>query len=402
MRDMIDRGKPSVEDRSPVRRATRGIQQFIQSRGWVEGQRLPAEEALAQQFNVSRSTLRKALDELSQQGHVRREPHRGCVVATHGESDSTLVSRAVAVINDLHPPSDSSPAERSSAGIKQGMLDAANHLRRTALLMSLDSITSATTRQLIDARPQGLVMLCWRVCSPEARQFAALFHKAKIPVVAFGMDDVPEAVAGYDRVSSDHESGTRKLLELLARQGRKRVLRLWTPPSTVHWIAAHNLAYETSAPALGLKSLPPVYVPGIPEQQDGDLQAFNARTRHFAGYLAEHLSPARRVDAVMVATDSEVYNVAAACRLLGCRPGEDILITGYDNYWSMAVERKFEPAIPFATVDKRNSTIGAELIRLLDERIAHRSKRAPQFCRVEQDAIESHIYQAHGVRGRGP
>ena len=395
---MADIAEESIEERSPVQRAVRGVYRLIRGSRWTEGQRLPAEEALADLLKVSRSTVRKALDVLSQQGVVRRERNRGCIVLRNEEPEAALVSRAVVVVNDLLSPSETSREGASSHGIKQGMLDAAEQLGRTAFLMPVSSIQPSTTRQLMDARPQGLVMLCWRACSPDARRFSALIHEAGIPVVAFGMDEVPEAVARYDRVATDHESGTRKLLELLARRGCRRILRVWTPPGDCTWIAAHNRAYEKTVPALGLEVLPPVYIPGIPEQRD-DVDAFNGRVRHFVGYLAEYLVAANPVDAIMVATDSESFNVASACRLLGRRPGVDVLITGYDNYWPMAFERKFEPTVPFATVDKNNALIGAELIRLLDERIAGPSARPPQFRCVEQEVMETHVFQASATPG---
>ncbi len=46
------------------------------------GDRLPSEADLVAEFGVSRTTARRALDELRRQGLVRREPGRGTFLAS--------------------------------------------------------------------------------------------------------------------------------------------------------------------------------------------------------------------------------------------------------------------------------------------------------------------------------
>lgn len=377
--------------RSPIQRTLDGIRRLIQAGGLKAGQRLPAEDALAAQFAVSRSTVRKALEALSDEGVVRREPHRGCVVARETESDTA--THAIVVVNNLLFSSPNfQQGGGSSAGIQQGILHAAHALDRTALLVPIRFLDEAAAQRLLRSRPAGLAMLCWGQEGGRARRLSELFHAAGIPVTAYGMEAYPEAVERYDRVQSDHESGIAQLLGLLARNGRRRALRVWTAPAETPWIAAHNRAYERVVPTLGMDLLPALQLPGIPPRVEDDPKVFEMRTRLFAGYLAEHLhGQSAPPDAILVATDSETFPVAAACRILGLRPGEDILITGYDNYWHMAFERAFEPSVPFATVDKRNAAIGGELIRLLDQRIARPEGLPPQCSLVGQQVIEVNL-----------
>ena len=57
------------------------------------------------------------------------------------------------------------------------------------------------------------------------------------------------------------------------------------------------------------------------------------------------------------------------------------------------------PAIrPFASVDKRNADIGAEMIRLLSGRIADGNQASPRLSRIEQVAVEVN-YRQNGARG---
>ena len=55
-------------------------EQLIASGDWQEGDRLPPERQLCRDFDVSRSTLRQALDELEERGLISRHQGRGTFV----------------------------------------------------------------------------------------------------------------------------------------------------------------------------------------------------------------------------------------------------------------------------------------------------------------------------------
>ena len=48
---------------------------------WKPNDQLPTEDELGEQFGVSKATVRQALRDLAQSGHVRREQGRGTFVA---------------------------------------------------------------------------------------------------------------------------------------------------------------------------------------------------------------------------------------------------------------------------------------------------------------------------------
>jgi GntR family transcriptional regulator len=56
------------------------ILEEIQAGRWEPGARLPTEDALIARFHVSKITIRQALRELAQMGHIRREQGRGTFV----------------------------------------------------------------------------------------------------------------------------------------------------------------------------------------------------------------------------------------------------------------------------------------------------------------------------------
>jgi GntR family transcriptional regulator len=77
-----------------VTEAYRKLREQLRRRAFPPGSRLPGERELAARVGVSRSTLRKALDLLDEEGSLDRSPQRGWFVPPRfvGEPPSTLQS----------------------------------------------------------------------------------------------------------------------------------------------------------------------------------------------------------------------------------------------------------------------------------------------------------------------
>lgn len=81
MAELPSRG---IDRRSPLPlyfQVKEAIQEEITSGRWAVGERIPSEPELCRHFRLSRSTVRQALDELENEGLVRRERGRGAFVA---------------------------------------------------------------------------------------------------------------------------------------------------------------------------------------------------------------------------------------------------------------------------------------------------------------------------------
>jgi DNA-binding LacI/PurR family transcriptional regulator len=121
-----------------------------------------------------------------------------------------------------------------------------------------------------------------------------------------------------------------------------------------------------------------VYVNNLSPRNGNSPENLDQRARQYAGFLIEWLRGPDAADAILVATDADLYPVARACRLCGREPGRDVLLAGYDNFWEACWEREHEPLVPAATVDKDNHACGVALVDLLLERIAGRLPAEPQ------------------------
>lgn len=368
---------PALIQDSPRLRVVRGLRDDVATGRLARQDRIPAESRLAHRFGVCRSTIRAALTELERQGVLARQPHRGFRVQPQAEPGG-LMNQTVAVFSALENDPRPNLFAGNDEAVESGVVDSLRAAGLNALVLHPSMAHPAGVARVARSRPFGAVVTVPASETTDRTTLFADLASSGVPLAFYGND---AELAAFDRVASDHEAGTAGLVERLAAAGRRRILRLWTVPASVSWVQAHNAGYERTVARCGLRSLPAAYAPGIPFRQIGDRQSFDQRVRHFAGFLAEHLVARQPVDAIMVVTDSETFPLAAACRLLGRHPGDDVLVAGYDNDWKDAPERAWEPAIPWATVDKHTHLLGENLISLLLERAHGQLPEAPQ-CRL--------------------
>jgi DNA-binding LacI/PurR family transcriptional regulator len=370
-----------IISRSPRNRAAQGVRELILQGRVRAGERLPAEEALAEQFSVSRATLRSALQQLENDGLIKRQRNYGCVVTRQVPSDTGLMSQTIAMIGNVRMASHGRVYSGLSDSVHSGALLMATRHEMNLLAMHGAKVDASVIDRLVESRPRGVVVGFW---TPEPKAEAQLrkLRDAQIPLVVYG--DSPE-VAEFDRVVSDHVGGAEALTRQLIDSGKRSILRVWTMPAETSFVNAHNIGHERAMTQAGLEICAPVYVEGLPDRGAGDRAAFDRRARYLAGYLVEQFKQ-RTVDAIMVTTDCEVYAVAAACRYCGV---EGMTITGYDNQWADAFEREFEPIVPWATVEKHNHTIGEAMVELLLDRMNGKLPAEAQLRVIEQDVIRN-------------
>lgn len=380
---MATGGTTTLQNRSPSSQVLRSLRGWLGEGRWVVGDLLPTEEDLCRALQVSRGTVRVALKRLENEGLLQATKGRGRTVLTAAVGESTgLMAQTIAVLIGSPGRPELYRRKQFEKAIEAGAMEAVRAADMGMLLLHPDHLTGKQLDQFLTHRPIGVVASGALGRSAEGLQLLERLAHHGIPIVING--DGP-ALQRYDRVISDHESGSYQLTRWLLQQGRKRILRLWGAAPELYWIAGRNAGYENAMREAGLEPLPPVYVPPAPvSEADITAEHFVIRTRHYAGYLVEHLSGTNPVDAVMAHTDGSVYPIAAACRLFGKIPNKDIALVGYDAFWEEWAEREWEPIAPLATVNKHNHETGETMVRLLLDRIHGRAPAEPQ--RVLQSA----------------
>jgi GntR family transcriptional regulator len=122
----------------------------IETGQWRPGDRLPSEDELADRFKVSKITVRQALRELAQLGHIRREQGRG-----------TFVQRPPLVEGPRQLTSFSEEMRRqgvhaSSAVLEQGTVPASADVASTLGIAEDEPVFRLRRLRLADGDPMGV------------------------------------------------------------------------------------------------------------------------------------------------------------------------------------------------------------------------------------------------------
>ena len=392
---MSDTIEPDVLTNDAPRSVTvRRLKEWVDSGVLVRGMPLPSERALSTRLAVSRETVRRALEVLIHDGVIKTIGPRTRLVASRPVSTDTLgrgvMAHSIAVLAPSIKPEEI--RHKHQPGWLFSFINGA-HAEISDQGYNLISVhpgrvTDADLRRVITGCPTGVV--CPEVVNYAlaARQnWLQSLTSAGIPIVAYG--NSPD-VQSYDRVASDHDEGAYQLTQWLIARGCRRPAMFFSNEPHTYWVRGRRAGYERAMNEAGLTPLETITFTQFEATRDRE-ERFEKSRRQMVGYLVEHLQPragGQPVDALLLESDGLAFPVAAACRLLGRKPGSDLLLAGYDNYAiDLEWERQQEPVGPSVTMDKRNSEMGREMVRLLLDRCQGRLPVGPQVRLVAPKLI---------------
>lgn len=375
----------------PSKQVMTALRTWIESGRYRDGDPLPSEREVAKHLEVARTTVRSAFGELERQGLVEQLGDRRRRIVRTASASSTLLSRTVAIPTEVVVGHRAGRTEGADFPHGWDLYTYAETVKvfqtrgLNILTLMPASLEQEQLAQLVAGRPMGLI-LTREVRDPSLRhRIIEACNARRVPLVADG--DGPE-LAGQDRVTSDHEAGGYELTRWLLSRGRRRILQLRPLAETpLDWQMQRDAGYERAMREAGLDPWPLAHFPAQPSihghGEHGlttDAQTRFATTiRIIAGHLIEHFAHGPTApDAIVAVTDVDARLIAAALRLLGKTPQQDVLVTGYDNTWEDDPERLFESTPPAATVDKNNHLVGEALANLLIARVAGELDPAPQ------------------------
>lgn len=372
---------------SPRHRARQIMRQWISRGVLAGGQPLPSERMLGENLGISRTVVRNVVNELVEEGLIVQDKGGCRLVRVEEDSakinSSELVQSAIAVLTSLSAPREDHHLEPGWVEhMTQGAIAGSRQFGRDVMIVHPERMADGGVGRLLSARPLGVVVPEPGRPLPGQGLWLHRLASAGIPVVVFGDS---EELADFDRVMPDHEGGTYELTRWVISQGRKRIANLAGNQNDSYWYQNRMRGYNRAMREAGLQPmLPEIYTPlnSVLPDDFGPRMTIEAKfdiERHqVAGHIAPLLNGDDPVDAILVGNDGQAIIAAAALRVLGKEPGRDVLLVGYDNIWSGCLERKWESAMPAATVDKCNSQIGQELVRLLMDRVEGRLPQEPQ------------------------
>ena len=378
---------------APGAATIRRLKEWVDTGVLVQGLPLPSERVLSARMEVSRKTLRRALVALTRDGVIKNLGPRTRVVAGPSASSSVGKGTMEHSIAVLAPSvTQDAVAGKHQPGWLHSFLPGAHEeiSDQGYNLFSIhpDRVTDADLRRVIEGRPMGVVCPEMLGAMESNRQkWLHALRQADIPIVAYG--NSPD-VQAYDRVASDHDAGGYELTRWLLGQGRRRIAMFFSQDPDVYWVRGRRSGYERAMREAGLEPRGTIHFATYPLPYSPTHDLFEKAFRHRVGYLVEHIGGVggrEPLDALLLESDGDVYAIAAACRLLGRNPGSDVMLAGYDDYALDCPERQFEPCGPQVTMDKRNSEMGREMVRLLIDRCEGRLPEGAHVRSVRPELV---------------
>lgn len=391
----LARGTPELPPLPPRFRVRAVVREWIASGRLEDGEPVPSERELAERLGVGRSAIRSALELLQREGllveaadgrRVVRMPAPGS--SSEAESLKDMLSSTVVV---LTPHPEPNLKHRQPGWVEQLVQGAIHGLRiegLDVLAMHPDRLTGSGFERFKSVVPMGVLL-------PEAVGLRGdygpslrLLRERGAAVVVYGYSETSD----FDRVYSDHTRGMYELTSWMLRRGRRRVAMSWPTVSELpYWYHMRRKGYEQAMADAGLQPLPTLFIPKVSEDSPISAEQFEFGWRQQVGFYMDLLKGDAALDALLCHTDRGVFYAAAALRACGVRPGDDVMLGGYDHYAAECEERAWCPDVPAVTMDKQNWFMGEEMVRLLQERVAGRLPPEPQVRVVPPTLVETPV-----------
>ena len=343
------------------------------------GDRIPSERSLSIELHVHRSTVRRALTLLGEQGVLVRSSPRSWEIRGAAPARPQSVGSAVAALSSwARTTTDTSPDGFEPAVERAALAALHDHQRDVLYPHIATNLTADLVARLQSAGVAGVIVSQSVGETDDGVAALRILKASGVHVVCQGQHPFIE---GFDRVFSDHAAGAQALVAWLATRGKRRILRVWSQDSYPWWLAERDRGYIAGCALAGLEVLPALRIEGMSTRVNNvDPANLQRRIRHLAGWLCDQLDG---VDAVMTTTDWDSFAVAGALRLLS----RDMPVVGYDQVWQSAWESALLPGIPSATIDKSNDLVGRAMVQILLRRIGGDALSTPIVEAITPDLI---------------
>ncbi|GIV16057.1 MAG: LacI family transcriptional regulator [Armatimonadota bacterium] len=348
--------------------------------GW-----LPTERHLAQEFGVSRTIVRRAIEELERQGLVVRSPRCRPVVRRNAAGSPSTEARRVTFGLWLWPNATFPGASAILRGIYK-TLDA-NHYR-----LIVESPVDTDWRAVVQSEAQFLEritrdkdvagVILWYLGGEANLPALQNVRSAGIPLVF--LDRRPPEGFPADYVGVDNRHAAMQLVQHLISKGHRHIAHI-TNVDNASTVYERLQGYRDALLEAGIPFHPELVLTdtGEPEADYHDVY------ETLAVRLLELPGPPT---AVFCVHDVLALRLVDALRAKGVRVPEDIAVAGFDGL------ERWLPGSPFlTTANQPFERIGEWAARLLLQRIEQGNKGAYQHILLEAP-ISIHASTRHARR----
>ncbi len=336
------------------------LRRRIAEREWQPGAKLPTEKELAAASGLSLTTVRRALDELVDQGLVRRRQGSGTFVAPRAASlqQDTLTIGLLVPSTTLYYPKVIAGVEATLSAGSSRMLLSCYHYEPAEEDKDIDALLAAGV--------DGLLLVPTLVGIEDPAGRAEELSTLGVPTVFIErrvLDSGPRDRTEY--VRTDHAGGAFDAVEHLVSLGHTDIgLVCRYPNPTGVWVVR---GYQDAVTELGL----------------GEHPIFRAETEDWSPERADHALAhllGCGVSAALVFGDREAAWLEGAARRAKVRIPEDLALIAYDDESADVAE------IPLTAVSPPKYDLGRLAAEILLRRI-----REGEDVPVHQVSLRPHL-----------
>lgn len=340
------------------------LRQLIHAGRWLNATRIPSENELTSHLNISRSTVRLALQQAELEGLIERIAGRGTFVSYMPTKDRK--SRLI--------------------GFVTGGIDAENHL---LMLNGAEQEVRAQGYQIVfnTARSQEeelrildcveqdniIGVLMWANANSAQAATANVPRYKQVPVPIVLMD---RKISGFncDCVTSDNYGGGRGLMRHLIDLGHKRIVFMTHDIIEIFPVMERYRAYCDVMEEAGLPTLEP-WIIGLPNTEIGASYALQSSLDQSSleiQQIKNYMSTVQPTPTAIFALNDWLAVLAVqAMKRLGVKVPNAISIAGFDDI-DLAVHLE----VPLTTVAQDPFQIGKRAAQLLLDRLENNTRSA--------------------------
>ncbi len=284
------------------------------SEGFEAGQLLPSEYELRKAYNLSRGTIRKALDILASENLISRQPGRGTIILpppAKTSEERRTIAVLWSIVRWIGADMLASIEQHLSAANCDILFSTSQHDPRKE---------AETLERLLHTDLDGLIL--YSTGTDQDTALINAFTAKKIPIVL--LDRFTPALADkLSWVTSENYNGAYQLTKHLIDLHHERIAYVvWTPDcDAINTLRERRAGYEAAIADAGLAPLTLIQCAAEPEGQERDL---------FADTLFEFIDT-QHPTAIFFHNDATVYRLYPFFHNWGMRIPEDISVVGFDG-----------------------------------------------------------------------
>ncbi len=352
------------------------LRRLIVSERWRYGERIPTETQLSKHLDISRTTVRIALQRIEIEGLIKRTAGRGTFIAY--QPQDRVTRRSIGYLtcsfhNEIHTNIlSSAQTELRSAGYQVIFSNSQDRDDEARIL-----------QQLLDENVAGLML--WANAKPAGitRSILLEYERRKIPIVF--MDRLIEGIRA-DYVSSDNYGGSYDLVHHLIDLGHQHIVPLMPNIDDLHPVNERHRGYVTAVEERGMVAYAPwkINLPARHEFHETDIYSLVGEQSQqiitqVEGFM-DAIDP--KPTAIVCINDILAIIAMSALRNIGYAVPDDVSIVGFDD-----IGMASHIGVPLTTVSQNAYELGKVASRMLIERLrggemSPRSHEVPTQLRI--------------------